>query len=147
MKNLMGLLAVASIALINTAQAEGDIETGRELSTQCSACHGTGGMSNSEQWPNIAGQKESYLIKQLENYKSGARKDTTMEAIVGPLNDQNMQDLAAYFASKSAVASYSFDDETLAIPYVDVGGTMFKVEMSLDSLEDLSFSVTNLEQH
>ena len=55
MKNLMGLLAVTSIALINTAQAEGDIEKGRELSTQCSACHGTDGMSNSEQWPNIAG--------------------------------------------------------------------------------------------
>ena len=146
MKNLLGLLAVTCIALINTAHAEGDIETGRALSTQCSACHGTYGMSNSEQWPNIAGQKESYLVKQLEDYQSGVRADTTMQAIVGPLNAQNIEDLAAYYASMSAVASFSFETQTLSIPFVAVGDAMYSVDMLLTSPEDLSFSVTNLEE-
>ena len=145
MKNLLGLIALTSLAFINTAQAEGNIENGRALSTSCSACHGTNGMSTSEQYPNIAGQRESYLIKQLENYQSGDRADPTMQALVGPLNAQDIQDLAAYFASNSAVASYSFDTETLAIPYVDVGGTLFNVEMSLDTLEPIVFTVTGLE--
>ena len=145
MKNLLGLIALTSLAFINTAQAEGNIENGRALSTSCSACHGTNGMSTSEQYPNIAGQRESYLIKQLENYQSGDRADPTMQALVGPLNAQDIQDLAAYFASNSAVASYHFDTETLAIPYVDVGGTLFNVEMSLDTLEPIVFTVTGLE--
>lgn len=146
MKKFIGCLAFAGIALVNTVQAEGDIETGRALSTSCSACHGTGGMSTSEQYPNIAGQRESYLIKQLENYQSGNRENPTMEALVGPLSAQEIKDLAAYFSSNTAVSSYSFDTETLSIPYVDVGGTMYSVEMLLNSLEDLSFSVTKLEE-
>lgn len=146
MKNFIGLLAFTSIALINTAQAEGDIETGRALGIQCSACHGTDGMSTSEQFPSIAGQKESYLIKQLEQYQSGERTNPAMEIIVAPLKAQDIKDLAAFFASNSAVASYSFEKEVLSIPYVDVGGTKFNVEMSLDSLDDLIFSVTHLEE-
>ncbi len=146
MKKFIGILAFTSIALTNTVQAEGDIENGRALSTQCSACHGNDGMSNSEVWPNLAGQKEAYLAMQLRKYKSGERSDPTMDAIVGPLNEQNILDLAAYYASNSAVASYSLVDETLSIPYVDVGGTKYRVEMALDSLEDLSFFVTDLDE-
>lgn len=48
---------------------------------------------------------------------------------------------------KVNVANYSLDKEVLSIPYVNVGGTMFEVEMSLNSLEDLSFIVTNIEEH
>ncbi|NOQ13815.1 MAG: c-type cytochrome [Methyloprofundus sp.] len=146
MKNLIGLLAMTGIALMNPAQAEGDIEAGRALSTQCSGCHGVYGMSPSEQFPNIAGQKESYLSAQLRKYKSGDRNDLTMRAIVGPLSEEDMLNLAAYFSSTSSVARYSFDTETLMIPYVDVAGVMFKVEMLLDSLEELTFSVTHLEE-
>ena len=148
MKNLVGLLAVSSLFLINVAQAEGDIENGLALSTSCtnSGCHGADGMSNSEAVPNLAGQKESYLIKQLEKYQTGEREDATMEAIAGPLSPQDREDLSAFFASNSAVASYSFDEETLSVPYVDVGGTMYNVEMALDSFDGLIFSVSLLEE-
>ena len=54
--------------------------------------------------------------------------------------------MAAYFASNSAVASYSFEKEILYIPYVEVGGTNFNVEISLDSLDGLIFSVIPLEE-
>lgn len=117
------------------------------MSTSCSACHGNEGISNSEQWPNLAGQRESYLVTQLQKYKSGDRKDPTMFAIVGPLNEQNILDLAAYYSSNSPVANYSFADETLTIPYVSVGDMIYRVKMTLDSLENLSFFVTELEEH
>ena len=102
-------------------------------------------MSNSEQFPNIAGQKESYLISQLEQYKSGDRVDRTMGAIVGPLNTQNIEDLAAYFASYSPVANYSFETETLSLPYVSVGNTVYTIDMVLTSFDDLSFKVKFFE--
>ena len=144
----MGLLVIASIASINTAQAQagGDIENGRALSTSCSACHGTDGMSTSEQWPNLAGQKESYLVTQLNNYKSGARSNPTMAALVGPLNDQDILDLAAYFSAQTAIASFDFDTLLLSVPYVEVGDATFDVEMSLDDVNNLIFSVKKLTQ-
>ena len=147
MKKLIGTLIFASIALANTAQAEGNIENGRALSTSCSACHGNDGMSNSEQWPNLAGQKESYLAAQLTKYKTGDRKDPVMAAIVGPLNEQNILDLAAYFASNSAVASFSFDTQLLSIPYVEVGEISYAVGMSLDYINNLVFSVKTLQEN
>ena len=113
MKIFIVLFIFTSITLINSVQAEGDIEMGRALSTQCSGCHGTFGISNSEQFPSIAGQKEFYIIDQLQNYKWGDRTDgqvdPIMAALVGPLSDQNIEDLAAYYASNSPV----FDSPTV----------------------------------
>ena len=145
MKKFISLLIFTNLVLISHVQAEGNIEIGRALSTQCSTCHGVGGMSNSEQFPNIAGQKESYLISQLEQYKSGERIDVNMTAIVGPLNDQNIKDLAAYFASNRPVANYSFETETLSLPYVNVGNIIYTIDMVLTSFEDLSFKVSFFE--
>ncbi len=145
MKKIIGLLTFISVSIISNIQAEGNIEIGHSLSTQCSACHGNHGISNSEQFPNIAGQKESYLISQLEQYKSGERIDSTMNAIVGPLNAQNIQDLAAYFASNSPVANYSFETNILSIPYANVGDTMYTVDMLLISSDDLSFKINFYE--
>lgn len=145
MKDFIGLLVFSGIVLTGTAHAAGDIEVGRELSTQCSTCHGAYGLSNSEQFPNIAGQKESYLITQLEKFQAGERDDLTMQAIAGPLSAQNIQDLAAYFASNSSVASFSSATGILTIPYVDVANDTYYVEMLLTSPADLAFSVSTLE--
>lgn len=147
MKNLIGFLTFASVALSNTVLAEGDIEAGRAISTQCSVCHGNEGLSNSDEWPNLAGQKESYLVKQLTKFKTGERSDPVMSAIVGPLDEQNILDLSAFYASNSAVASFSFESQVLSIPYLVVDGATFEVELSLDSVDDLIFSVTSLEQY
>lgn len=147
MNKFIGFLALSSIALSSTVLADGDIETGRALSTQCTACHGNDGMSLSEQWPNIAGQKESYLAAQLTKYKTGERADPVMSAIVGPLNEQSIQDLAAFYASNSAVANFDFNTLVLTIPYVVVGDTSYNVEMSLDDIDALVFSVKSLTPH
>lgn len=93
---LFGLLAAAG-----SAQAGGNIEAGRELSKTCQACHGPDGNGIGDgQYPNIAGQYEDYLLRSLQAYKSGARKNAIMAGFVANLDEQQMSDLAAYFAAQ-----------------------------------------------
>ena len=65
----------------------------------CQACHGTDGISNVPEAPNIAAQTESYLAMQLKAFKSGARKNETMSVVAQTLYDKDIEDLAAYFAA------------------------------------------------
>jgi cytochrome c553 len=51
-------------------------------------------------WPHLAGQHAPYLVKQMKDFKSGARKDPVMAPMAKPLSDQDMENLAAYFASQ-----------------------------------------------
>ncbi|WP_213997646.1 c-type cytochrome [Arsukibacterium sp.] len=96
------------IGLIGTAHAfDGDAEAGKEKSTTCVACHGTDGNSMVDIYPKIAGQHAEYLYKQLTDYKLGmtsggkeGRNNAIMFGMVASLSDQDMKDLAAYFASQ-----------------------------------------------
>lgn len=83
-----------------TIYAQGDIKAGQQKSAVCAACHGEKGISVNPLWPNIAGQHETYLLKQLKDYKVGkTRSNPNMNAIVAGLSEEDMQDLAAYYAS------------------------------------------------
>jgi cytochrome c553 len=84
------------------AHAAGDPEAGKAKAAACAACHGADGNSSIAMYPKLAGQHASYIAKQLAEYKSGARKNPIMNAQVAPLSDQDIQDLAAYFASQKA---------------------------------------------
>lgn len=77
----------------------GDIEAGKAKSAVCAACHGANGISPTEIWPNLAGQKEAYLVKQIKAFKSGERKDPSMAPMVAALTDEDIANLAAYYAS------------------------------------------------
>ncbi|RMD71962.1 MAG: cytochrome c4 [Gammaproteobacteria bacterium] len=94
------LLALALLGLAGGIQA-GDPEAGKAKSGVCAGCHGPDGNSPSPQFPKLAGQNARYLVKQLRDYKSGARKDPTMSGMAAPLSDRDMEDLAAYFASQT----------------------------------------------
>lgn len=80
--------------------AGGDPAAGKEKSAPCVACHGVDGNSQAPNFPIIAGQHASYLIKALEDYKSGARKNAIMAGFAAALSKQDREDLAAYFASQ-----------------------------------------------
>jgi cytochrome c553 len=94
--------------LIGTAQAfDGDAEAGKAKSAVCAACHSADGNSVVDMYPKIAGQHAPYLYKQLLNYKQGmetggkqGRNNSIMFGMVAALSDQDMKDLAAYFASQ-----------------------------------------------
>lgn len=77
-----------------------DAAAGKALSVRCSACHGATGISVSPIWPNLAGQKEQYLVKQITAFRDGVRKDPTMAPMVAGLTDDDIANLAAYFSSQ-----------------------------------------------
>lgn len=98
MSFLQKTLLAAALALPVAAQAAGDIEAGKEKSAMCAACHGANGVSQTPMFPTLAGQHESYLIAALEQYRGGQRKNPTMAPMAAALSDEDIENLAAYFA-------------------------------------------------
>lgn len=90
--------AVPCLFLATLAWAS-DAENGRELARQCSVCHGKQGVSNDPEVPIIAGQHAFYLEKSLKDYRDGVRHDRRMTLIAEPLTDDQIADLAAWYAS------------------------------------------------
>ncbi|MDD1795671.1 cytochrome c4 [Enterovibrio makurazakiensis] len=92
-----------------TAYAQGDAEAGKAKSTTCAACHGADGNSLIPANPVLAGQHEKYLFKQLKEFKLGmtsggeqGRYNPVMAGMVAALSEQDMADLAAYYATQTA---------------------------------------------
>ena len=79
--------------------AAGNVEAGRQKAATCVVCHGPDGNSNNPTWPNLAGQHAEYIRKQLEDYRAGHRKNDQMAPLVMSLSDQDIADLAVYYAS------------------------------------------------
>lgn len=77
----------------------GDAEKGKAKSTTCVACHGSNGISQIPMYPNLAGQKEQYLVLQLKAFRSGERKNMVMAPMASGLSDEDINDLAAYYAN------------------------------------------------
>ena len=96
MKRLFILLATLAFSLPAFA---GDIAAGKAKSMTCMACHGAAGISPNGIWPNLAGQKEAYLAKQIKAFRDGDRVDPMMAPMVKPLSDADIDNLAAYFSS------------------------------------------------
>jgi len=92
------LAVAATVMMAGSAQA-GDAVAGKGKSMMCAACHGAAGISAVPIYPNLAGQKEAYLAKQLKDFKSGKRNDPTMKGMVAALTDADVADLSAYYAS------------------------------------------------
>jgi cytochrome c553 len=99
-KLLLAAFAGASLVLSAGASAAGDVAAGKAKSGVCAACHGVDGNAPNPLWPNLAGQNAPYLVKQLKDFKSGARKNPIMSPQVMPLSDQDVENLADYFASQ-----------------------------------------------
>ena len=83
----------------STSQAKGNAAAGAKKSATCVACHGAKGISANDLWPNLAGQKAGYLVKQMKDFKSKTRKDPVMGAQAMLIKDADIADIAAYFAS------------------------------------------------
>ena len=98
MNKLMLAVATATVMMASPVFA-GDAAAGKGKSVMCAACHGAAGVSAVPTYPNLAGQKEAYLAKQLKDFKSGKRNDPTMKGMVMALSPADMENLAAYYAS------------------------------------------------
>ena len=100
MKNWLMMLSVAAALISTGANAAGDAAAGQAKSAVCVACHGPDGNSMNPIWPKIAGQHEGYIVKQLQDFKSGVRTDATMLPMVAALTEEDMVNLAAFFNSQ-----------------------------------------------
>jgi cytochrome c553 len=119
---------VVALGLTGTAMAAGDIKAGKSKSTACAACHGVDGNSPSDMFPKIAGQGEAYIAKQLADFKSGARENAVMAPMVAPLSEQDMADLAAYYASQK-VAPGAVSEDAL-----NAGKTLYRAGNKLSGV-------------
>ena len=115
MKKLTALLVLnvglLSFGLLNVAHAAGDAKVGATKSASCGACHGADGNSMVPNFPKLAGQSEKYLVKQMVDIKNGSRQVVEMTGLMDGLSDQDISDISAYFASKTAQLSGSEDDK------------------------------------
>ncbi len=95
------ILLVAALTAGTAQGQEGSVEAGRAKSATCAACHGIDGNSVTPDWPMLAGQHASYIVRQLQAFKNGERTDVTMKPFADLLSDQDMLDVAAYFAAQT----------------------------------------------
>lgn len=98
-KILVSLLL--TLGITGLAQAAGDSVAGQGKVVMCGACHGADGNSAAPNFPKLAGQGERYLLKQLNDIKSGARQVVEMTGLLNNLSDQDLADISAYYASQS----------------------------------------------
>ena len=97
-------LVLSGSLLTVAAQAqEESVDAGRTKSATCAACHGLDGNSVTPDWPSLAGQHTAYVVRQLKAFKGGERVNVTMKPFADMLTDQDMADLAAYFAAQKPV--------------------------------------------
>lgn len=90
----LGILGTAA-----ASAAAADLSAGRAKSVQCAVCHGPNGIATLPEAPNLAGQSDIYLVKALNDFKSGVRKNEMMTMMVANLSDADIENLAAYYQS------------------------------------------------
>jgi cytochrome c553 len=97
--------ALAALLLATSpGHAAGTVAAGKQKAMQCQTCHGLDGLSKLPDAPNIGGQPESYLAKGLKEFRSGVRQNEMMSIVAKGLSDQDIADLAAYYAAVEITA-------------------------------------------
>lgn len=96
-------LIVIGLSLPMAASAAGNAEAGAKKADTCKACHGEGGAKPIQaDYPVLAGQHYDYLVAALNQYKSGKRKNASMNGFAAALKPEDIRDLAAYFSSQKS---------------------------------------------
>lgn len=107
----------------------GDAQRGEAKAAACAACHGADGNAADPQYPNIAGQHEHYIARQLALYKSGERDNAIMLGFAATLSAQDMRDIGAYFAKQRPTPGIA--DETLIAEGPNAGRKFYEVGEAL----------------
>lgn len=110
------LIAVFSLLMgVNATAVAGDAAAGEAKSAMCAACHMPDGNSLVGEFPKIAGQHAEYIVKQLAEFKSMERKNDIMFGMVAALSEEDMADLAAFYAAQTASPGVAADESKLAL--------------------------------
>jgi cytochrome c553 len=101
----VGRVAAALLLAMSSVHAAGTVAAGRQKALQCQTCHGLDGMSKLPEAPNIGGQPEPYLVRALDDFRKGVRSNDMMSIVAKALSDQDIADLAAYYAAIEITAT------------------------------------------
>jgi cbb3-type cytochrome c oxidase subunit III len=94
--------------------AKADLSRGKQIAEQvCAACHGADGNSGASANPSLAGQHPEYVVKQLHEFKKGLRKNAVMAGMAAALNDQDIKNVAAYYAAQKPKIIGAHDEKAL----------------------------------
>jgi len=116
---------ISTAVLANESVKKGDATKGKAASAVCSSCHGADGNSTNPDWPKLAGQGESYLIKQLHDFRANKRADAMMTPMaMGIASDEDVLNLAAYFSSQKQKSGTANKDKVKAGEKIYRGGIM-----------------------
>jgi len=147
MQRFTVIISLVVMTHLSLVQAAGDPERGKQRAALCFGCHGPDGQSLNPEYPNLAGQMELYLIKQLSAFRSGERKNPLMTPMAAQLNDQDVLDVAAFFSAQKVVntgaakktlaevetryegAPSGIDADFVALPGMDPATHLTKEEM------------------
>jgi cytochrome c553 len=115
---LIGLVALlgSGAALALAQEMAGDPEAGHQIAGMCESCHGLDGNTAGQRTPRIGGQPAAYLAEQLHAYRSGERENYMMSDVAKELSDEQIQDLAAWYASQAVTPVLPEGYSTAAAP-------------------------------
>lgn len=97
-RQVLTLLSAFALAAGANVASAGDATAGKTKAATCGGCHGANGISAVPTYPNLAGQKEAYLVKQMKAFRDGTRTDPTMNAMAKPLSDADIANLSAFYS-------------------------------------------------
>ncbi len=110
------LLAATASANEPPAPAKPDLAKGGAISSQvCAACHVADGSRGAPANPILQGQHADYLVKQLTDFKSGKRQNAVMTAMAAPLSEDDIRNVAAFYASKTAKPGFAKNKDTVEL--------------------------------
>ena len=99
MKKVASVMIATVLLAMSGSVIAGDVDAGKAKAVSCAGCHGANGISSNPLWPNLAGQKDGYLAKQMKAFRDGTRNDPMMSPMAKPLSDADIDNIAAYYSS------------------------------------------------
>ncbi|BAM86349.1 cytochrome C4 [Bradyrhizobium oligotrophicum S58] len=103
-----------ALALMSISAQAADVEAGKAKAELCVGCHGENGISQTENIPSLAGQQDQFIQWQLVFFRAGTRKNEAMKPIIDQLNNEDIRNLGAYFASLQPAKSPPDDNPDLS---------------------------------
>ncbi|MGB3725742.1 MAG: cytochrome c [Glaciecola sp.] len=105
------ILSITSLSACAEPALVGKVDSGQEKSAICGQCHGKNGIAIIPIYPNLAGQKEAYMVLQLQAFRDGQRINAAMSPHARKLSDQDIADLSAYYARLDPAGSGQLTDK------------------------------------
>jgi cytochrome c553 len=110
-RRFISLAACVMLMLTGVVARAADIAAGKEKAELCAGCHGENGISQMENIPSLAGQPDQFIQWQLVYFRAGARKNEQMQPVVDQINNDDIRNLGAYFASLAPPKNPKADDD------------------------------------